>query len=293
VLLGAGVALQAYVNGRLGRHLGSAELAAAINNTIGLAALALLLAATGGAPRALARVRAGARPRWWHFLGGLGGASLVAVSAVAAPEVGVALLTVALVCGQVGGSLAADGAGLSPAGRRPPDLPRVGGVALAVAAVAISALGARGDLRLGLLALAVGAGAATSLQQAANGHLARRTGEPLAAGTINFAVGLSALVVVSLIATGGTAPHGWSVPPLELVGGLLGATVATLSAVIVSHVGVLRLMLAITAGQTVGALLLDLVAPARGESVTAGTVAGVALALAAVAVSGRSRAVAG
>jgi transporter family-2 protein len=56
--------------------------------------------------------------------------------------------------------------------------------------------------------------------------------------------------------------------------------------VIVSRLGVLRLILAMTAGQAVGGLVLDLIAPARGEIVTAGTVAGVALAFAAVLVSG-------
>jgi transporter family-2 protein len=58
-------------------------------------------------------------------------------------------------------------------------------------------------------------------------------------------------------------------------------------AVLVSRLGVLRLILALTAGQAIGGLGLDLVAPARGETVTAGTVVGVALACAAVLVSGR------
>ena len=60
-----------------------------------------------------------------------------------APEVGVALLSVALVCGQTAGSLAADGVGLSPAGRQPVTTGRVAGVALTIAAVVASALGAQ------------------------------------------------------------------------------------------------------------------------------------------------------
>jgi len=56
---------------------------------------------------------------------------------------------------------------------------------------------------------------------------------------------------------------------------------------IVSRLGVLRLILAMTAGQAIGGLGLDIVAPARGEMVTAGTVIGVVLACAAVLVSGR------
>ncbi len=60
------------------------------------------------------------------------------------------------------------------------------------------------------------------------------------------------------------------------------------SALVVPVIGVLRLTLAAVAGQSAGALVLDVVSPAPGEAVTVGTVVGVALALAAVAVSGRS-----
>ncbi|MGZ4268046.1 MAG: DMT family transporter [Solirubrobacteraceae bacterium] len=289
IAAGAGVALQSYLNGRLGRALGSGELAAAVNNTIGLAALVAVVATTRALPRALRTVRAGASVRWWYLLGGMGGALLVVSAAVAAPQIGVALLTVALVCGQTSGSLAADHAGLSPAGRAGATPLRIAGVVLAIAAVAISALGARGDLHAGLLALAVLAGVAVALQQAANGRLARATGEPFVAGMVNFAVGLSVLLVVAAVATGLAAPGGWSAPPLEWIGGLLGAAIATGTAVLVSRLGVLRLMIAVTAGQTAGALVIDLAAPARGEAVTAGTVAGVLLAFGAVALTARDR----
>ena len=74
-------------------------MAAAINNVVAAVATLAIVLATGALPRAIARLRALGRPPLWHFLGGLGGAALVLVSAAAAPEVGVALLTVALVCG--------------------------------------------------------------------------------------------------------------------------------------------------------------------------------------------------
>jgi len=120
-----------------------------------LATLAIVLA-TRALPRARARLRALGRPPVWHFLGGLSGAALVLVSATAAPEVGVALLTVALVSGSTGGSLPVDAAGLGPAGRRAVTPPRVAGVLLAIGATVISALGARGDIDVLLLALAFG-----------------------------------------------------------------------------------------------------------------------------------------
>jgi transporter family-2 protein len=212
----------------------------------------------------------------------------VMAGAIGAPEVGVALLSIALVCGQTGGSLFVDGVGLGPAGRQQVTTGRVAGVGLTIAAVVASALGARASLHVGILAFTVVAGVAVALQQACNGHLARNTGEPLFAGTVNFAVGFGALLVVAAIVSGLSPPHGWSsAAPLEYVGGLLGAVIATSMAVIVSRLGVLRLILAMTAGQAVGGLVLDLIAPARGEHVTAATVIGVALAFAAVIVSGR------
>ena len=77
--------------------------------------------------------------------------------------------------------------------------------------------------------------------------------------------------------------------PLLYVGGLLGGFVVVVSATAVQTLGVLRLGLAMVAGQTAGALVVDLVAPAPGEAVTAATVIGVVLTMAAVAISGRGR----
>ena len=281
--LGAMLALQSYINGRLGRSLGSGEVAAALNNAVGLVALGAGAMSIGAIPRAL---RSLDRVRPLHLIGGLGGAMYVVAGAVGAPEIGVALLSVALVCGQTAGSLVADGAGLSPAGHQPVTGGRLLGVGLTVAAVVASALGARASLHVGIIAFTVVAGVATALQQAANGHLARNTGEPLFAGAVNFLIGFLALLVVAAVVNGLAPPRGWSAPPIQYFGGLLGATIATAMAVLVARLGVLRLILAMTAGQAVGGLALDLIAPERGHGVTAGTVVGVALAFAAVIVSG-------
>jgi transporter family-2 protein len=258
-----------------------------VNNVVGLSALLALALGSGALVRGVRRLRAGARPEWWHWVGGLAGALLVAVSAAAAPRMGVALLTVALVCGQTGGSLAVDQAGLSPAGRQPATPARVIGVALAVAAVGIGALGKRGDLEVGLLALAVLAGCAVAVQQAANGHLARLAGEPLVAATINFVIGGTVLLLLVAAVAGDGPPDGWDAPFGDWLGGLLGASVVVTLAWVVHTLGVLRTTLALVAGQSAGALALDLIAPAPGEAVTAGTVIGVALTLVAVAITMR------
>jgi transporter family-2 protein len=165
----------------------------------------------------------------------------------------------------------------------------MGGVALVVAAVTLSALGAHTSPQAGLIAFAVVAGVANALQQAANGHLARITGEPIFAMTINFLVGAAALAAVAALATGLSPPHGWSAPAPEYIAGLIGAAVATTMAVTVSRMGVLRLMLAVIAGQAAGGLIVDLVAPVHGETVTAATVVGVGLTFVAVLVTARDR----
>jgi transporter family-2 protein len=289
ILAGAGISLQSYINGRFGREVGSPTIAAAVNNLVAFVAALAIVLATRALPKARARLRAVGRPPLWQFLGGFGGAALVLVSAVAAPEVGVALLTVALVCGSTGGSLPVDAAGIGPAGRRPITLPRVAGVALAIAATVISALGARGDPDVLLLGLALAAGAGMALQAAANGRLASATGEPFVATLVNTAVGMAALAIVALIALATTSLDALPSNPLQYVGGLLGAFAVVVSATAVQTLGVLRLGLAMVAGQMTGALIVDLVVPVPGEAVTVGTVIGVLLTMIAVAVSGRAQ----
>ena len=290
ILAGGAISLQSYLNGRLGAEVGSATIAAAINNMVAFFATLGIVLATRALPRARARLAALGRPPAWQFLGGLGGAALVLVSATAAPEVGVALLTVALVCGSTGGSLPVDAAGLGPAGPRPITFPRVAGVLLAIVATAISALGARSDPDVLLLGLALAAGLGMSLQAAANGQLARATGEPWAASLVNVVVGFAVLGVVAVVTLATSSLDGLPGNPLLYPGGLLGAFVVVVGATAVQTLGVLRLGLAMVAGQMAGALIVDLVAPAPGEAVTAATVIGVVLTMVAVAISGRGSA---
>ena len=125
ILAGAAISLQSYVNGRLGKDVGSRHGRRRGQQPRSRRRDAADRARDAARCRGRSRGCAGlGRPPLWHFLGGLGGAALVLVSAAAAPEVGVALLTVALVCGSTGGSLPVDAAGLGPAGRRPITAPR-------------------------------------------------------------------------------------------------------------------------------------------------------------------------
>lgn len=283
---GAGLSMQAFLNGRLGVSIGSPELAALVNNTVGLAALLIVAGASGALLRAVRRLRDGDKGRPWHYATSAMGAFFVIVAAIAAPKVGIALLTVAIVCGQAFGSVVADALGLSPAGRRGPTPARILGVTLALVAVGIAALGTHRGLHLGLLALAVGSGVGLALGQAGLGQLTARTGEPLAAATVGFALG----AVLTIAAVGaldrGSPPNGLSAPVEQWAGGLFGAAVVVSLGRLVMTLGVLRLTLALVAGQSVGALVLDLAAPAPGREVTIRTVVSVLLTFAAAAVSG-------
>ena len=287
---GVGISLQSFITGRLGLHLGSAEIAGTATVVVAAIATTILAASTGLLPSVVRSLRVGPRPRWQHLAAGaIGGLAPVAL-ARAAPELGIALLTVALVCGQTTASLGMDAAGIGPGGRRPVTLPRVLGVALVLFAVTIGALGSSGDLQLGLIAVSILAGAALAISGAALGHVAATTGSPVAANAIVTPL-MAILAIVSCLAIFGLhAPGGWSAPPHQwLLGGVIGATVGVVVAKTVGRLGVLRMSIALIAGQSVGALVIDLFAPVADHSVTGRTIAAVVLCFLAVAVSGLQR----
>jgi transporter family-2 protein len=281
VASGAMVALQQRVNGDLAVALHDAVLAAVVSFATGLALVAVVLVVRRSPRESVLRLRG--IP--WHWrLGGLGGASLVAAGAAAAPRIGVALFTVGLVAGTTLGGLGIDVIGLGPGGHQPPTLPRVGGAALGLLAIGLSAgEGLRSADPL-LLALVVVAGCMVSYLQAVNGRV-RAASDAVVATLQNFVVGLAALLVGLLVrelVVGVRADHwpGWGHWWLYL-GGPMGASFVALAAVVVRRLGVLRLGLAVTAGQLVGGLLLDL-----DRGIAAATVVGASLAMAAVLVSG-------
>lgn len=285
LLAGFGVSVQVFLNGRLAAQLGSAEITAALNSGIGLGALLGVGWATGALRRARIALRSSSGLRPWHLIVGLNGAVFLTASTVVAPQTGLALFTVALVCGQTVGGLLVDHLGFGPAGRKSVTVVRFAGVALAVLSVSIGALGVDGELRLPLLGVVVVVGVLVAVQQAGIGHVARATGEPVAAGAVNFSVGLLGTLGLALAVTGGVPPDGWSSTPVFWLGGFIGVFVAVATGKVVREIGVLRFALAFIAGQALGALAVDLVAPADGHPVTVVVALSVAVALLAVVVS--------
>lgn len=288
VAAGALVAVQQRVNGELGLELDSALLAALVSFLTGLVVVVAVVLSRPAARRALAAVR---QLPWWTRLGGLGGATLVAVGAAATPEIGVALLTVGLVAGQTSGGLLVDRVGLGPGGSHLLTWPRVAGAVLCLVAVGLGAQGrdAR-DANPWLLVLVVVAGLMIAVQQALNGRVRRTTGDAGVATLVNFVVGTVALGlgVALAVAVRGLPDAAW--PGLDrwylYLGGPIGATFVAVAAIVVHRLGVLRLGLAVIAGQLIGALLVDLVVPATDTGIAVPTAVGAALTLVAVAVSG-------
>ncbi len=290
---GAMVALQQRVNGELKDFLGDALVAALVSFGTGLAVVAVLVAMRRRSRAALVLVRS---VPWWMRIGGLGGATLVAVGAAAAPMIGVALLTVGLVAGQTTGGILVDRVGLGPGGARPFSVARVAGALVCLLAVGISAFGqgvrAASPVLLGLVLLA---GFLVSFQQAVNGQVRAATGDVVVATLVNFVVGFAALLAgLGLrLLVHGLSVHHW--PGLRqwylYSGGPLGATFVAVAAVVVRRLGVLRLGLAVTAGQLAGAVVLDELLPVHARPVAALTLLAVAMTFVAVLVSGRREAV--
>jgi transporter family-2 protein len=296
--VGAIVALQARFNGDLATQLGGGfpggSLAATINFAVGLLALSAWVLLAGSQRSAvsalLPAVRAG-RLSVWQCLGGLGGAFLILSQSASVPTIGVAVFTVAVVGGQTVSGLLVDKAGLGPAGRQPVTARRVTAAVIAVAAVVLAVSGhfGSGSFAFGLVTLCVAAGAAVSVQSALNGRVGQVAGSPAAASWLNFAVGFPVLLLVDgVLLLGG---HRYPSPPTQwwlYTGGLFGVAFVTVVAGVVRTVGVLVVTLATVAGQVVGAVLLDAVAPVAGQSLQLVTVVGAAATVGAVLLAVRS-----
>ncbi len=321
VAIGVGMAVQARINGELGRRIDDGLVAALLSFLGGLVLLIPVVATLPQMRVGLCRVRvalgrrraAEQRPgslalRPYQLLGGVFGAFLVTCQGLTVAAIGVAVFTVAVVAGHAVSSLLVDRAGVGPGGPLALTFPRAVGAALALAAVVLAMsdrlvmpdlLGA--SQALWLVVLPALAGAGTAWQQAVNGRVgaaARAEGHQLAgmlpAALVNFVVGtlaLTGVTVVELAIRG--LPDPLPTQPWLYLGGPLGVLFVGAAAAIVPITGVLLLGLGTVAGQLVGALLLDLFAPVAGSHLSATTLLGTAITLLAViviAMPGRRRA---
>jgi transporter family-2 protein len=135
VAVGAGclVGMQAPINSRLGKTIGSLP-AASFSFIVGTTALVLITLIVQGGLGALGGV---GRAPWWALIGGLLGAVYVAVALVTVRTLGAAGLTAAVIVGQLGISVLIDRFGLLGIARHPVGVERVIGLALLVAGVVL------------------------------------------------------------------------------------------------------------------------------------------------------------
>ncbi len=275
---GAAMALQARINGQLGRELGDGVLTAVLSFGSGWCILSIALALQPGGRQGLRRVRQALRlgMPWWSVGGGVAGALLVLSQGLAAAGLGVALFTVAVVCGQTISGLWVDLRGIGAAVAQPVSATRLWGSGLALVAVSVAVSAQfNSTVPVWLLLLPFLSGLAIAWQQALNAQVRFVAGSVLAATFINFTVGLTVLLGVWLARLPVT---GWpqSLPdPLWLyLGGPMGMVFIAVATLIVRQTGVLLYGLAAVAGQLLVSLILDLLLPLAARPVAMTTVVG-------------------
>jgi transporter family-2 protein len=133
--VGAGclVGLQAPINSRLGRTVGTVQ-AATFSFLVGTVALILIATVSQGGLASLRHI--GDAP-WWALVGGLLGAVYVTVALVAVRTLGAAGLTAVVIAGQLLISVVIDRFGLVGVSRQPISVSRIVGLVLLVAGVAL------------------------------------------------------------------------------------------------------------------------------------------------------------
>lgn len=297
VLVGVLAAVQSRINGELSAQLGNGLVAAVWSFVTGLFLVGLLTLLRPAIRRGLRAIGAALRAgtlRRWHLFGGLFGGFFVGVQAAVVPILGVAVFTVATVAGQSVNSIVVDRVGLGPAGKQAVTGARVASAVIAVAAVAVAVANqfGAGSISAVPVVFAVLGGLGVAVQQAVNGRLAMAAGNAMSATLISFTCGATGLVLALAwrsVASGSGLPDFGGAPWWAYVGGFLGIFFVAISAWVVPIVGVLLFALLSIAGQLVGALLLDLIAPTTAGNVAWNLFVGVALAFVAVVVAARGR----
>ncbi|HZU51807.1 MAG TPA: DMT family transporter [Sphingomicrobium sp.] len=125
------IAMQAPTNALLARAGGSPVLAALISFAVGTVVLFVVWVLSGNRPNGASF----ANLRWYAWLGGLYGATYVAVAAYAAPRLGLASLITIGIAGQVAIALWLDQTGALGLPREPINLGRIIGALLVLGGV--------------------------------------------------------------------------------------------------------------------------------------------------------------
>lgn len=128
---GALAGMQAPINSRLGKAVGTAQ-AATLSFLVGTVALVLVAAFWRGGLGSLGHI---GRAPWWALVGGLLGAVYVTVALVTVRTLGASGITVAIIAGQLAIAVVIDRFGLLGVARQSISPSRIVGVALVVLGV--------------------------------------------------------------------------------------------------------------------------------------------------------------
>lgn len=118
IFAGAMISTQSATNGSMGLHLGSPSLAAAVSFTISVVLFCFLMLFRKK-ERASMKLAFKLQMPWWVWMGGVIGTFVVIGFSAAAPVLGVGLMTIVSILGQLSSSVLIDRFGLMGAQKRP------------------------------------------------------------------------------------------------------------------------------------------------------------------------------
>jgi len=284
-LSGAMIALQARANGELSHRLNNGLEAALVSFGSGLIIIAAIAAFNPAIKEGIRNLRMAVSnkeiSRWKLLAGALGG-SFVAIQTNIVPLIGVAIYSVASIAGQTAMSLFVDRIGLTGGGKKLISRRRIAAAVLTVLAVLVSVFDRIDAKNLSMVAVVLGciAGAVVGVQRALNGQINEHSHQSFTTSLLNFITGTAFLMILII---GGVVignihlvalPAG---PWWIYTGGVIGVIYIAFTSTIVQHLGVLTFTLFSVGGQLVGSLVIDLISPTNGVSVSAYLVSGIVM----------------
>jgi len=284
-LSGAMIALQARANGELSHRLDNGLQAALVSFSSGLLIILLITPFSPHIKEGIRNLQGAISrkeiARWKLFAGALGG-SFVAIQTQIVPLIGVAIYSVASIAGQTAMSLVVDRIGLTGGGKKLISPRRVIAAVLTVLAVLVSVWDRIDANNLSMIAVTAGcvAGAVVGVQRALNGQINEHSHQSFTTSLLNFITGTTFLVILILV---GVALGKNELSPLPAgpwwiyTGGVIGVIYIAFTSTIVQHLGVLTFTLFSVGGQLAASLVIDLVSPTDGVSVSAYLVTGLAM----------------
>ena len=293
-LSGAMIAIQARANGELSHRLNNGLQAALISFGSGLIILFAITLFNTKIKEGIKNLRQSVAnkeiARWKLFAGALGG-SFVAIQSQIVPLIGVAIFSVASIAGQTAMSLIVDRIGLTGGGKKLISPRRVLAAFLTVIAVLVSVLDRIDAKNLSMFAVIVGVigGAIVGVQRALNGQINEHSQQSFTTSLVNFTTGtafLLVLIFVGLIMDGNELSALPSGPWWIYTGGIIGVIYIAFTSTIVQHLGVLTFTLFSVGGQLIASLVIDLISPTDGVSVSAYLVTGIVMTYAGVVAGG-------